>query len=168
MAGLAPAAGASELDSEDPSLLRRPFTADEIRRAWVPGLILEFSRKTPEGETLERWTVMASDEGGAYIEYATLDDEGNVVDEPRLERSEWVELRDHASFKADRSRREAATRETALGELDGWLYTVDDPDTGMFSEFFFARSLPGAPVHVRVTRGGELVMELNQLARRTL
>lgn len=155
----------TERDPEDPSILRRPFSADEIRRAWVPGLVLELQRKTSEGERLERWTVMASDADGTYIEYATFDAEGAVTGEPRLERTAWVELRDHASFKADRSRREKTTRETALGTLDGWLYTVEDPESGTLSEFFFARSYPGAPVQVRVTRGEELIMELIQLAR---
>lgn len=157
--------GAFERDPEDPSILLRPFTAEQIRSAWVPGLTLELSRKTPEGEKLERWTVMASDAEGAYIEYATLDAEGSVEGEPRLERSTWLELRDHASFKADRSRRVTITRDTELGELAGWLYTVDDRGTGTVSEYFFARAYPGAPVHVRVTRGEELVMELSQLAR---
>ena len=104
----------------------------------MPGLTLELHRKTAEGETLERWTVMAADDDGAYIEHATLDESGAVTGEPALQRSGWIELRDHATFKADRSRREAVTRVTALGELDGWLYTVDDADTGTLSEFFFA------------------------------
>ena len=56
--------------------------------------------------------------------------------------------------------------ETPLGRLAGWLYIVEDEEQGARSEFFFARSLPGAPVWARVTNGDEIVMEMVQIDRR--
>ncbi len=153
------------LDPEDPTLLRRPFTAEQIRGEWIPGFTLKIGRSSPEGESVERWTVVAADAEGVDIEYATLDAGGRVTGEPAVSRSGWVELRDHASFQADRSRCEEITRSTALGELQGWLYTVRDEQAGTVTEFFFAKSLPGAPVEMQVLNDGEPVVELVQLER---
>jgi len=151
--------------AEQSSILPRPFTAEQIRDEWVPGLTIRFRRTTPGEVTLERWTVLAADEDGVAIEFAGIDGAGNPVGRPEVRRAGWVELRDHASFPADRATREEATRETPLGLLDGWLYTVRDDEAGTLTEFFFARKFPGAPVLMRTTRGGDPVLELTQLER---
>ena len=122
---------------------------------------LELARK---GVILPQMQAVAEQEG-VEIEYVTVDPEGNASGEPRTARSGWVELRDHASFPAANATRETAVRPTPLGMLDGWLYTVRDEAGGTTSEFFFADSLPGAPLQLRQTRGDELVMELEQVAR---
>jgi hypothetical protein len=156
---------ALDLDPDDPTLLARPFTADQIREEWIVGFSLTLRRITPEGENTERWTVVRTDTEGAEIEFAVLDAAGNVAGEPRVARSKWVELRNHASFPAASASREEVVRSTPLGMLDGWLYTVRDDAAGSTTEFFFADSLPGAPVHMREMRGGEVVMELVQIER---
>ena len=155
-----------ELDPDDPSILRRPFTADQIREEWVEGFSLIFQTVTPTGETRERWTVLAADAESVEIEFAPVDPEGNAAGEARVARSSWVDLRNHASFPVETSRREAVTRETALGQLEGWLYQSTDPEAGTESELFFARSLPGAPVHMKMTAGGEVILEMAQVERR--
>lgn len=148
-----------------PEILPQPFTAEQIRDEWVPGFQLKMSRRTSEALELERWTVVAADDEGAEIEYATLEESGAVVGEPRVDRTLWTELRDHASFPAQQATREEATRTTELGELDGWLYTVTDPEAGTVTEFFFAKDLPGAPVAFSMRTGDLVVMELRQLER---
>lgn len=152
--------------AERSSILPRPFTAEQIRDEWVPGLTIRFRRTTPGEVKLERWTVVAADEEGAQIEFTVVDASGNTVGQPDVQRAGWVELRDHASFPAQRASRAEATRETPLGLLDGWLYTVRDDEAGTVTEFFFARKFPGAPVLMRTTRAGEPVLELTQLERR--
>ena len=158
----------SRSNGEEPqqAILPRPFTADQIRDEFVPGLTIELLRHTPAGESRDRWTVVAADAEGVAIESAVLDAEDKPVGELKVERSAWVELRDHATFPADRSTREEVTRDTPLGRLAGWLYTVRDPGAGTVSEFFFATFLPGAPVEMRVTKGGETVFEMVQRVRR--
>jgi len=79
---------ATALDPEDPLLLERPFTAEEIRDEWVEGFQLTIRRSGPDGEGIERWTVVAADSDGAEIEYATLDENGKVEGEPPVRRSE--------------------------------------------------------------------------------
>jgi len=166
-----PEAGAAapqpaEVEPGDPTILRRPFTAEQIRDEWVEGLTLVLVRTTPEGRTQQRWTVVSADADGTEIEYAILDPAGSPTGEVKVERSSWVELRDHASFPVGHSRRERATRETALGTLEGWVYTVEDPADGTVNELFFAGSLPGAPVLMSMSRGGVIAARMEMVERR--
>jgi hypothetical protein len=154
-----------DLDPEDPTILMRPFTAEEIRSEWVPGFRLLMRRSFPEQTRIERWTVVAADDEGAEIEYATIADDGSIEGEPSVSRSSWSELRDHASFPASHSTRERVSRSTALGDFEGWLYRVADPEAATVQEFFFVPTLPGAPVQMRIFEGEATVLELEQTAR---
>ena len=161
---LGASATAPDLDPDDPSLLRRPFTADEIRDEWVEGFRLLIRRTTPEGASVERWTVVSADNEGAEIEYATLDADSNVK-ESAVRRATWVELRDHASFPAATATREWVTRSTGLGTYDGWLYRVTRGDGTAIEEYFFVPSLPGAPLEMTILDGDKTVFTLEQTAR---
>jgi len=147
------------------TLLDRPFSAEQIRDEWVEGFHLKIRRWTPEAEAFEEWTVVSADTDGVDIESLSFDGEGGVVTEPSTQRSTWIQLRDHASFPADRATREAVTRDTTLGELSGWLYVVGDPSGEVVTELFFAEALPGAPVTVHVIKGGELAEIFEQIER---
>jgi len=165
VAEVVPPAETAGLDADDPALLPRPFTADQIRDEWVEGFEVTLRRTTLDGEARERWTVVAADADGVDIASTPLDEEGRPAGEPRVEHSTWVELRNHASFPAEQSTREAVTRSTLLGELDGWLYTVRDQKDDTVTEYFFATRYPGAPVQMRVELGGAPVMVMEQIAR---
>jgi len=154
-----------DLDPEEPTILVRPFTAEEIRDEWVPGFRLLMRRSYPEETRIERWTVVAADDEGVEIEYADISDDGSVEGEPTISRSSWAELRDHASFPASHSTREWISRSTALGDFEGWLYRVADPEAATVQEFFFVPTLPGAPVQMRIFEGEATVLELEQTAR---
>ncbi len=169
-----PVAAAPEVDLPAPApppplseLLEHPFTAEEIRDEWIEGFTLEVQMSSPAGDELQRWTVVGADAEGADIEYATLDPVGNVVGAPRVRRAGWAELRDHASFPTSRATRQEVTRSTPLGDLEGWLYTVQgEEDPGEVTELFFARSLPGAPVEMTVRKDGEVISGMSQIGRR--
>lgn len=154
-----------DLDPQDPTILMRPFTAEEIRDEWVPGFRLLMRRSYPEETRIERWTVLAADDEGVDIEYADISEDGSVEGEPTVSRSTWTELRDHAAFPAAHSTREWVSRSTALGDFEGWLYRVADPSAATVKEFFFVPELPGAPVHMRILEGEATVFELEQTAR---
>ncbi len=141
--GSATTASPVELEPDDPSLLRRPFTADEIRDEWVEGFRLLIRRTTPAAVKVERWTVISADDEGAEIEYATLD-ENNNVSKSAVQGTTWVELRDHASFPAATATREWVTRSTGLGTYDGWLYRVTGGDGAVQSKS--TSSSPRCPV----------------------
>jgi hypothetical protein len=147
------------------TLLEYPFSAEEIRNEWVVGFTLKVRRWTADAEAFETWTVVDADADGVDIESALLDPSGEPVSESAVQRSTWVQLRDHASFPADRATREAVTRDTPLGELGGWLYSVGDPSGGVVTEFFFADDLPGAPVTVHVLKDDAVVEIFEQVER---
>jgi hypothetical protein len=161
--------GESEKPPEKPdavaTLLDHPFSAEQIRDEWVVGFTLKVRRWTPDAEAFEAWTVVGADGDGVDIESVVLDAGGNPVTDPTVQHSTWVQLRDHASFPADRATRETVTRVTPLGELSGWLYAVGDPSGQAVTEFFFAEDLPGAPVTVHVIKGGELAEIFEQVER---
>jgi hypothetical protein len=154
-----------DLDPDDPSIVMRPFSAEEIRDEWVPEFRLLMRRSYPERTQIERWTVVSADDEGVDIEYATILDDGSVEGEPTIARSGWVELRDHAAFPAAHSTREWVSRSTALGDFEGWLYRVAEPGAAVVNEFFFVPELPGAPVHMRTLEGNATVFELEQTGR---
>lgn len=170
--GTSPEGPAEQVAEEPPikpdpviTLLERPFTAEQIRDEWVEGFRLKIRRWTPQAEAFEEWTVVGADADGVDIESVVLDAAGGATTEPTLQRSTWVQLRDHASFPADRGTRESVSRDTPLGELAGWLYVVGDPSGEELTEFFFAETLPGAPVTVHVIKGGELAEIFEQVER---
>lgn len=152
-------------DGATSEILEQPFTAEQIRNEWVPGLRLLMRRTSPEETRIERWTVVAADDDGADIEYATIADDGSIVGEPSVARSTWVELRDHASFPAAFSTREWVARTTQLGDFEGWLYRVAEDGAATVQEYFFVPELPGAPVEMRILEGDATVFELEQTAR---
>ena len=146
-------------------VLETPFTAEQIRDEWIEGFTVTIVRSSAGETRRERWTVVAADGDGADIEYAAVDDGGAVLGEPVTARSTWDELRDHALFPAGAATREWTTRDTALGRLEGWLYRVTEEDPGTMNELFFAASLPGAPVQMTTSEGGEPVSSLEQVER---
>lgn len=155
-----------DLDPDNPQILRRPFTVEQIRDEWQPGLTILMQTQAPQGGALERWVVLTADESAAEIEFTQVDQDGKPAGDPRVARSTWIELRNHATFPAASASREETTLETALGELEGWLYRVRDDNAGTVTEYFFARSLPGAPVMMRVLNNGQPVMQLAQIERK--
>lgn len=149
-----------------PGHLPFPFTADQIRDEWVEGLEIRIRRWTPAAEAFETWTVVGADDEGVEIESIVYGADGEAAGPPTVQRSTWTQLRDHAAFPAENATREAARRATPLGDHEGWLYTVIDPTTGAVNEFFFAESMPGAPLFVHVFRDSELVEIFEQIERR--
>jgi hypothetical protein len=167
---------AAEPASEEPSApvpveaesLAVPFTAEQIRDEWTPGFTLVLSFNFPDRQEWQRWTVVGADTERAEIEYQQLDDQGQPVAPPQRAPSSWTDLRNHALFAAAESRRERVSRQTVLGELEGWLYTVHDPQAETMTEFFFADELPGAPVWMQTRSGEEVILTVNQVARQHL
>jgi len=154
----------NELDSDDPTILKRPFTAEEIRAEMIEGFSVLLRRSTPDATNLERWTVVKADDKAVEIEYTSVAEDGTPTGASFTESSTWMELRDHATFAAATSTREWTSRSTAFGELEGWLYRVEQDD-GTVQEFFFAAAMPGAPVLMRVLDGQTAILEFEQLER---
>ncbi|REJ73862.1 MAG: hypothetical protein DWQ36_03315 [Acidobacteria bacterium] len=150
--------------------LPTPYSAEQIRDAWSEGFWLDTRTTTAEGSRVGRTVVTAwSAEGCEMVEQPVAED-GSLGPASPVYRAAWTELRDHAKFPAQRARRERVRRSTPLGQLDGWLYTVDQPPaedgSPMVRELFFPDALPGAPVFFRELRGDEEAFRAEQIARR--
>ncbi|MEM7048183.1 MAG: hypothetical protein AAF604_00925 [Acidobacteriota bacterium] len=145
--------------------LPTPYTAEQIREAWVPGLVV-VSRVEASGQTiLTRTEVIAADSEQVTLSAQQTDPDGNYLPEVAEHKASWTELRDHARFPADRAERRRQRRETPLGELDGWLYEVDHGD-GSRGSFFFADDYPGSPVVFVQYHGKAATMLSEQIERR--
>ena len=145
--------------------LPTPYTAEEIRDAWVEGFEVLTRTRTGEKETFSKTRVVSSTEEGFLMFEVATDETGSPLpgaEMPRY-RGTWEELRDHARFSTDRATRERATWETPLGRLEGWLYSVEGEEG--VTEFFFADGMPGPPVIYRQQREDAEGFVSEQLSR---
>ncbi len=144
--------------------LPTPFTAEQIRGGFAAGQVVDVRTWSPAGEAFQRWHVLEATAEACTMESVAIDGDGRPAGEPTASTTSWTELRDHARFPADRATRERCWRETALGTLEGWRYTVEGPD-GSTTTFFFADAYPGAPVWMRTLADGEPVFLMEQIRR---
>lgn len=158
LAALAVPAAAAEAS------LPTPYSAEQIRDAFVEGLEYVLEVTTPRGVVATRTRVLESSAESVLLEAQPLGENGEPDGEAAEQTAEWTELRDHARFPAEVASRERATRETALGELEGWLYRAEAPD-GSVSELFFADAYPGPPVEYLRTMDGEAILEARMTER---
>jgi len=148
----------------DDAFLPTPYTADQIREAFPAGLVYLLEVTSPNGVLVTRTRVVENGPETAVLEAQLLDDDGEPDGEPGRQTAKWTALRDHARFPAEVASRERATRETALGELEGWVYRAEAPD-GSISEFFFADAYPGPPVEYTRSKDGEVMLEAKMTER---
>lgn len=144
--------------------LPTPYTAEEIRDAWTEGLEVWTTVKMQGNEQASVLTVEAWSPDGANICTQLSNAEGERVGEKQCGDSTWEELRMHGSFPASRASRERHRETTPLGDLEGWLYRVEE-DNGSVTESFFADSSPGVPALMRRSNGGETFFEMVQTRR---
>ena len=144
----------------DPHRLRpdhhpTPFSAAEIRDAFVPGLELRslITRAGAEPYILARRNLSADADGGAY-EVWTESPEGVALTEREQGRATWLELQEHASMPADATTIDPVEIDLPMGRFEGRRYTRVSGDT--VDTFWFAMSLPGAPVRIESRVGGEI------------
>lgn len=134
------------LAEHETEYLPTPYTAEEIRDAWVEGFEVTTRTRSAAGETYSQTRVVAWTEKGFAIVDKELDAQGR--ERPGAGGTHysgtWEELRLHARFPASSATREREVRETPLGQLEGWLYKVQGEEG--LTEFFFADNLPGPPV----------------------
>ena len=98
-------------------MLATPFSTEQIRDVWQPGLEIVMRQTTPDGTTWQRWRVVEADAEGCRIEYTPVDEAGEALDAPTRQPQTWTELRDHASYPAREARR--SERHSARLEAHG-------------------------------------------------
>jgi hypothetical protein len=84
---------------------------------------------------------------------------GQPLSDPERRDATWIELRDHAAFPADRTRRTRAVCKVPAGRFDTWMYSVEIDNDGRpaTSRYHFADDRPGPPVLYETEQDGEIV-----------
>ncbi|KQR53342.1 hypothetical protein ASF88_00090 [Leifsonia sp. Leaf336] len=141
-----------------PGLAPTPFTAAEIRAGCPVGRVSIV--RTPDGLGSIRFA--SDDEEGAWIEETALDERGEAAGPVERERSTWLELQEHAAFPAESTSIDRAELNGPLGTLPCLRYTVRRGEAVLV--FWFAVDLPGMPIRVERTEGGETRTTLEVVA----
>lgn len=159
-------AEASPVDPANPQILRRPYSADEIRAEWTVGFEMKIRTWADGlGEQVRIWRVVDADADGAVLELTQLDESGAPKGPRGKEHFTWVQLRDNVTFPVGQATVESVSADTPLGKLDCWRYLMWDEARGTVAEFLFAKQMPGLPITIDVRQDGELVATTAQLAR---
>lgn len=135
-----------------------PYTADQIRDATRVGRSYEFRVEVPGQPTKRRLlTFTKVDDAGGDVRTDVLDDDGKVTEPSKTNHAAWDELRRHAEFpKSLVTISDAPAVTLPAGTFECLHYAVKEE--GSESHFFFAKSLPGAPVLFYTEKGGARVM----------
>lgn len=136
-----------------------PFTAEKIRDATAEGRTYRFRVAGNDGRAEQMIRFVDVDPDGATSETTVIGPDGAAVGEPRTRRLSWEDLERHAHFPPGTTERNTPCQ-TPAGQFDCVVYSV--PDAEGTTLFYFARSLPGAPVRVAKKADGRelMVMEL--------
>ena len=152
--------GFSELDgpgSGDPSALApqekppkgpvfpAPFTAEQIRAATKNGRTYKFRVEIPKKPSRQyEITFRNVDSGGAEVSAG-----GDHV-----KRLSWLSLQQDAEFPKDKVKTRHEQVKTPGGNFDCVVYRLEGEEGEVWT-YFFAKKLPGAPVHFYVERNGK-------------
>lgn len=138
------------------AMLPTPYTADEIRAAFQPGLAVAFEITEGGATSRQDWLVTAAKDDTVTIRFTTS--EGS---EERT--SSFEDLRKHAEFPAEVATRSESTWTCKLGELSGWTYVVTGE--GTTKTFHFSGAHPGPPVLMTVKAGEAEVFRMEMVER---
>jgi hypothetical protein len=149
--------GRAESPPEPPvSYLPTPYSAEQIRDAWQPGLVVETRTTSTGAETTERLVVVAASAERVTIRREPLAAGAAAEPAARELTATWAELRDHARFAAKDATRERAECRSALGVQPGWRYATRN-EHGDALTMCFADATPGPPVEYETRREGKLL-----------
>lgn len=160
---------APEHGAGDSELAPTPFSAEQIRDATRAGRMYRF-RQEGEGTPAREQQVefVAVDPEGCTIRTTNLGPDGQPVSPPEESHASWEELEHHAQFPRSSTTIAREPIEVPAGRFDAILYSVVRRMAGhhVAQRYWFATSLPGAPVRVTHERDGSVVMSLTLLEHR--
>jgi hypothetical protein len=151
-----------------------PFTVYEIRAGCPLGRVIEY-RIEKEGAPprIERWAFTPLDPDTVSVTTTAYDADGNPQGAPTTESAKWTALHEHARFPRSATRIYNESLTVSAGTFDVMRYVVTKPDeagklaTGDAATYWFARTLPGPPVKVEITKDGHVAMTMTMQANRT-
>ncbi|MEQ1503505.1 MAG: hypothetical protein ABMB14_14810 [Myxococcota bacterium] len=142
----------------------RPYTADQLRAAMPVGTVIRYRITDPDGVVENRMEVTAATDVSATITSVVTDAAGAVLRDEGAADSAWTELVDHAKFPAAATVIEDASVTVPAGTFAVKRYTVTAPDG--VRVFDFAPALPGPPVRMTQSVGGQVVGTMELVERK--
>jgi len=132
------------------------------------GRTLEYRiEKAGSPAEVERWTFAPVDDDTVRITTTKFDAVGNQVGEPSSDPAKWTELHEHGHFKHAVTTITNESITVPAGTFDAMKYVVTNPLGDDVKTIWFARSLPGPPVKLEVTKRGKSVLTWTMQANRT-
>ena len=133
-----------------------PFQAEEIRAATAKGRTYVWRMEEPgAAPTLREITFLEVTPTDAKLRARRLDAAGAPVGEAKEMRTTWRELQSHGEFPRGSVTTAAERITVPAGTFDCVRYDVRDPkDPARREVYYFARTLPGAPVLFYEEQGG--------------
>lgn len=156
--------------TQDGDFAPTPFSAEQIRDATKAGRTYRFRQESEGTPTREHQVeFVAVDPQGCTIRTTNLGPDGQPVAPPEESHASWEELQHHAQFPRNATTITREPIEVPAGRFDAILYTVESRMAGhhVAQRYWFATSLPGAPVRVTHERDGTVVMSLTLLEHRS-
>jgi hypothetical protein len=151
-----------------PEVAPTPYTAAEIRAANRPGTVYRFKIETsgePTQISVMEFTSGTNDES-AEVKSQILEESGNAIGPPNVQRTAWDDLRKHAEFPRAALSVAPGSIEVPAGKFDAMVYTVNAPN-GETAKYYFAKSYAGPPVLVQKERAGTRLMTMTLLERKS-
>jgi hypothetical protein len=143
-----------------------PYSVYQIRAGCPYGRSIEYRiEKAGETPIVERWSFAPVDGETVNVTTETFDAVGNSAGPPKTESAKWAALHEHARFPQSATTIQDETLSLPAGTFDCMRYTVTKGD--VVRTYWFARSLPGPPVKLEITKGGTTVMTMTMQANRT-
>jgi hypothetical protein len=140
-----------------PEFAPTPYTAEQIRDATHLGRTYEFKREVagrpPATRTMTFVRVSLLD---ADVKSTTRDEAGKDLEPAETSTSTWEEFRKHAEFPKAVVTITEETVTVPAGKFDCVVYSV--AGEGTVTRFFFAKSMPGAPVLFYTEKGATRLM----------
>jgi hypothetical protein len=140
-----------------------PYTAAQIRETNPPGSRLVFRLElTGQPAAVRVIEFVGGDATLAVVESSMLTEQGQPIGDVDRSEATWVELRDHAAFPADRTRRVRSIATVPLGRFEVWQYTVESEEGGapVTTRYSFAVDRPGPPVLLEQEADGQVTLRM--------
>ncbi|MBI5537282.1 MAG: hypothetical protein HY898_31460 [Deltaproteobacteria bacterium] len=144
-----------------------PFTAEQIRDATKPGRTYRWKVEAAGKPVVIKQVTLAQVEPARVLITTMLEDEkGKVLESNPGAWSTWDALRKHAEFpkSAVTTRKESVT--VPAGTFPCIVYVVKE-EGGEITTYWFAESLPGAPVQFKTEKDGKEVLISRLLEHRS-
>ncbi len=153
--------------SEQPAeveLAPTPFTGAQIRSATPEGRTYSFRIEALGRPTVHRsmqFTEVSDTQARLTSEVRDITTGATKVEASVM--VTWDELVKHAHYPKAHTTIGSETLTVPAGTFDCLHYVVADPDKGTTTTAWFAKSLPGAPIKLEVTRDRATVMRMTLL-----